>query len=319
VTAATIPPAAAASLPALLIALTLALLTACTTTPARLEPERPAAELTGVPFYPDTEYYCGPAALATVLTWAGVHTTPDELVGSLFIPERQGTLQPELMARARRAGRLAYPLDGGLRRLATEVRAGHPVLVLQNLALNWWPRWHYAVVVGVRPERDLLILRSGPRARHRVATHVFHATWARAGGWALVVTPPGVLPATARADGAFAAIADLEATAGPDASLPYWRAATRRWPASHRLALGLANSLAALQRPERAAAALRPVADQAGPLQAVVLNNLAMLEAGLGHLEKAESLARRAVALGGTHAAAFRDTLRDIRCRRHGC
>lgn len=284
-----------------------------------LAPEKPAAELTGVPFYPDTAYYCGPAALATVLTWAGIEVAPEDLVGSLFIPDRRGTLQPELLARTRRAGRIAYPLNGGLDDVAKEIRAGHPVLVLQNLGLDWWPRWHYAVAVGVQPRQDALILRSGPRARYRVSSEVFRNTWARGGRWALVVTPPGVLPATAESGPAFAAIADLEDTAGPDASLPYWRAATRRWPAEARHAIGLANSLAALQRPREAAAALKEAADRPGPLQGVALNNLAMLKADLGDLAAAERLARRAVAEGGAHADTFRATLRTVRCRRRGC
>ena len=41
-------------------------------------PER--VELTEVPFYPQKEYQCGPAALATALAASGVEVTPDELV-----------------------------------------------------------------------------------------------------------------------------------------------------------------------------------------------------------------------------------------------
>ena len=53
-------------------------------------------ELTTVPFFPQEEYQCGPAALATVLTWTGVNVTPAELAPQVYLPERQGSLQLEI-------------------------------------------------------------------------------------------------------------------------------------------------------------------------------------------------------------------------------
>jgi hypothetical protein len=65
-------------------------------------PER--VELTEVPFFPQTEYQCGPAALATVLAASGAKVTPDELVPQVYLPERKGSLQVEMLAAARRHG-----------------------------------------------------------------------------------------------------------------------------------------------------------------------------------------------------------------------
>ena len=42
-------------------------------------PER--VEWTGVPFFPQVDYQCGPAALATVLGYSGVKVTPEQLSG----------------------------------------------------------------------------------------------------------------------------------------------------------------------------------------------------------------------------------------------
>lgn len=320
--AAASPPArpGAPALAGLFSALLLLALSGCAGSPpgppARFAAQTGDTELIGTPFHPDTDNYCGPAALATVLGWSGVDITPEALVGDLFLPARGGSLQPEIVARARRADRLAYPIEGGLPTLSREVAAGHPVLVLQNLALNWWPFWHYAVVIGIDHERDELVLRSGPRARHRVGNDVFDRTWARGGRWALVATPPGSLPATAEARPAFIRIGELAATAGDRAALPYWRAAARRWPDDARQALGLANSLASIGRPAAAAGALEPVAEHSGPLQGVVLNNLALLRADTGDLDGAIELARRAVELGGDRLETFRETLRELQRRR---
>ena len=67
------------SLRLLCASLLIVLLSACARSPvlspeAQRLPER--VELSSVPFYPQTAYQCGPAALATMLNQRGVLTTP---------------------------------------------------------------------------------------------------------------------------------------------------------------------------------------------------------------------------------------------------
>src|SRR5690606_32243644 len=92
-----------------------------------------------MPFFAQDRYQCGPAALATMLGAAGVDVTPEQLVPLVYVPQRKGSFQVEMLAAARRFGRLAYPLEPRLDALLREVRGGHPVLVLQNLGLDWYP------------------------------------------------------------------------------------------------------------------------------------------------------------------------------------
>ena len=106
-----------------------------------------AVELRQVPFFPQERYQCGPAALATVLNWSGVTITPEQLVDEVYLPQRHGSLQVELMAATRRHQRLPYILEPDLQAMLDEVRGGHPVLVLLNLGLSWYPVWHYVVVM----------------------------------------------------------------------------------------------------------------------------------------------------------------------------
>src|SRR5258706_484241 len=81
-------------------------------------------ELTDVVFYPQEDYQCGPAALATVLDSAGTKITPDALTPEIYLPERRGSLQLELVAAARRHGAIPYILRPALTDLFTEVAAG---------------------------------------------------------------------------------------------------------------------------------------------------------------------------------------------------
>src|SRR4051812_21920221 len=50
-------------------------------------------ELTSVPFFPQEDYQCGPAALATALVHTGTKVSPEALVKQVFVPARQGSLQ----------------------------------------------------------------------------------------------------------------------------------------------------------------------------------------------------------------------------------
>ena len=168
-----------------------------------------AARIDGVPFFPQDELQCGPAALAMVLNWSGVAVQPAELTPEVFTPGRKGSLQSALIGAARRHGRVAYPLRGSEALLA-EVAAGHPVIALVNLAFAWYPKWHYAVVIGYDQEQGEVILHSGRTANEHLSARVFMNIWQRSDYWGLLVLPPAHLPATVEEQPWLAAVAGLE-------------------------------------------------------------------------------------------------------------
>lgn len=298
------------------VAMLLVLVSGCASRPPLPQVQQlQSVELDAVPFYPQRRYQCGPAALATVLDWSGLRVTPDALKDAVFIPGREGSLQPELRAQARRHGRLAYELAPQADALFAELAAGHPVLVLQNLALSWWPVWHYAVVVGFDAERGEVLLRSGTTRRHTVPLTTFMHTWQRAGNWALVVLPPDRLPASADPAALFAAAHDLERSGQAAAAASAYRAGLRRWPRQAELSLALANLHHTAGEPA-AAANLLQQAVAAGTEEAAIFNNLAVVLAELERWPEAEEAAQAAVERGGAFATEFEDTLKRIRCRR---
>jgi len=288
--------------------------------PAIRPPEHPPpeVELTAVPFYPQSRYQCGPAALATVLDWSGRSITPKALKPRVYIPERHGSLQPEIKAAARGEGRLAYPLENGLPALTRELEAGHPVLVLQNLGLSWLPEWHYAVVVGTGAAPARVILRSGRERRHVTALDTFLRTWRRADDWGLVVLRPGQLPATAAPTPYLKAASDLEGSAGAAAAIPAYRAGLQRWPDDPRFVLALANAQDAAGEDEAALHTLQAAVGGRHADAAMLYNNLAMVAARLKRWDLATRAIERAIELGGPYADEFRRTRREIRCSRPG-
>lgn len=199
--------------------------------------------LQDVPFHAQDAYQCGPASLAMVLNHRGIAASPDELKDRVYLPERKGTLQVEMISAARERDLLVYPLDKELHSILTELAAGNPVLVMQNLAFNWYPQWHYAVVVGYDLNAREMLVHSGLNKAQREPFHVFMRTWSRADYWARVMLPPGQLPATARPLTYLRAASDLEQTGRLQSAEAAYRSAVEQWPDQPTARFGLGNTL----------------------------------------------------------------------------
>ena len=270
----------------------------------------PRAEVAGVPFFPQEKYYCGPAALATVLSWSGLPVTQDEIGAQVYTSGREGTLRSDVVAAARRNGRLAVPVVR-LPDLAAELAAGHPVLVFQNLGLGWLPVWHYAVAVGYDLTSGDLVLRSGLDSRRVMPLRTFERTWARGDHWGLVILPPGELPVAADEITVLRAATGLEqAGKFPDAVVAY-AAIAERWPGSLEAWIGLGNAAYAAGDLDEAEAAFRTATDR-DPNAAAAWNNLAHVLGQEGRRGEAVAAAQRAVRLGGPNAMTYRATLREV-------
>jgi len=276
-------------------------LAGCTVNPPRFEPEETAglpaqAELTQVPFFPQKQYQCGPAALATVLRSSDAAGTPDDLVNEVYLPGRKGSLQVELVAAARMRDRVVYEVSRDLPSLLHQVAAGSPVLVMQNLGVKVIPIWHYAVVVGYDLDAGTLVLRSGTTERRVMGMRRFMSTWNRAQRWALVVLEPGQLPAGAQLDRYVAAAAGLEAVGRLAAAGQAYARAHEQWPDSAWPQLGLAN--VSYRRGDRQAAEGGYLATLAlDPRNVVAHNNLAEILSDRGCVSQARAHAERAAAL----------------------
>jgi hypothetical protein len=279
---------------------------------ANRAPDLPSsAELADVPFFPQKEYQCGPAALATVLNAAGVGVTPEALTAQVYLPARKGSLQVEMLGAARRHGMVAYELAPSLTDLLAEVAAGNPVLVLEDFGVPIYPLWHYAVVVGYDLDAGKIILRSGVKRRETMPLVLFERLWSHAGHWAMLALPPARLPATATEPRYALGAAALEKSGKPQDAKRAYTTLLARWPQSLAGRIGLGNSAYALGELAEAEQAFRRAAldhDQAAP----AFNNLAQTLADQGRYPEALAAARQAVELGGESLATSQATLEEI-------
>lgn len=266
-----------------------------------------SADIVNAPFYAQRTAECGPAALAMVLAASGLQVDPDDLVREVYTPGREGSLTTELITATRRHGRLAY-LVPDMRALFQEVDAGRPVVVLENLALPWVPRWHYAVVVGYDLDRGTVTLHSGTTPRLQMSMETLERTWARGDNWALLALKPGDLPVTPDRGRYVQAAVGFEQAGQTDAAGDAYAAGLRLWPDDLALRMGLGNTLYAAHRLADAADSFAR-AGRDHPNAGDAFNNLAHVRLELGQIQAAETAARRAVDLGGANIETYRRTL----------
>ncbi len=261
-------------------------------------------ELVGTPFFPQDEYQCGPAALATVLQASGVTTSPDDLKPQVYVPGRRGSLQAELIGATRRHGRLPYVMPPQAQELVAELNEGRPVLVLQNLGATRLPRWHYSVLIGYDADRNVALLRSDTRERVEMRWQKFARTWHLGGRWAITTLQPHVVPDHADSARYVAAAAGLEAAGRIEEAGVAYDAAIARWPDAPLAWLGRGNI--AYGKGELTAAAdayLRVIA--ISPRDPAARNNLAQVLADASCLPQARAQFARASELAdGTSLAA---------------
>lgn len=208
-------------------------------------------QIENMPFIEQSAGYCGPATLAMALQFSGKNISEQEVAAQVFTPGMKGTLQSDMISASRRQGMLAIPIQG-LEALLTEVSSGHPVIVFENLALNWLPQWHYALVFGYDLSQQIVTMHSGPEAFKHWDLRKFERSWKLADYWGLVVLPPGQLSATANELNHAKAAAALEQLGKLDEADISYQVILKRWPESLTAGIGASNIAFTKKNPNEA-------------------------------------------------------------------
>jgi len=301
----------AARRPFALLALALA---GCAGPPHLDAPPETTVELRDVPFFPQTEYQCGPAALATILSHEGVPVTADDLARAVYVEGLRGSLQAELLAATRRHGLVPYTIEPEPAALFAALELGKPVLVLQNLGFDRFPVWHYAVVVGYDAKRETVLLRSGTERRRAERLKRFLKSWQRAGHWGFVAAAPDDPPASADAQRWIRALADAERLLPRPAVSSAYTAAKARWPREPLVLYASAVHDGAAGRWQESARGYLALLE-IDPLHAAARNNLANMLAEGGCVGLALREARAALRAVGPQSpirGAVEDTAASI-------
>ena len=142
-----------------------------------------------VPFYPQTQYQCGPASLATVLNYWGRHVTPEQIAQEIYRPGMKGTLSLDLWQYAKAQDFQASVRQGSWEFLETQVSRERPIIAFLNLGFRQVPLGHFLVVVGVDPEDKSVIAYSGVEKNQRIPFDRFKEAWEKTNYWSLLIEP----------------------------------------------------------------------------------------------------------------------------------
>jgi tetratricopeptide (TPR) repeat protein len=258
---------------------------------------------------------CGPGSLSVVLNALGDPVSEAELVSELPRAPGGGVLSVDLLLATRQRGFSAALVSGNEETVRREIGEGRPVILLLKL-LNAPGRrkdiYHYVVVDGVDPRRDLLRFQFGDGELRWTTLENLEGAW-KGAGYALLTVRPG----TDRT--ALGEAVDLERTGRLDEAVERYRAILERQPDSVRAWVNLGNVRSQQGLTNEAENAYRRALALA-PDDADALNNLAwlLLEGGSA-LEEAESLARVAAAQPGPDHPLVLDTLARILSARGEC
>lgn len=240
--------------------------------------------IANVPFIEQQAGHCGPATLAMVLKWAGQDVSADGLASQVFTPGLKGSLQTDMISASRRRGMMAVPIEG-LTALLAEVKAGHPVIVFENLSVSWWPQWHYAVIFGYDLPNHKVIMHSGPEAFKQWDIQTFERSWMLGNYWGLVVLPPDQLAATGSELDHSTAASALESIGQIASAQKAYRRILQHWPKSLVARVGLGNIAFAKRNYQEAVDLLRQALID-HPESKIVWHNLAVAEAELRSLKE---------------------------------
>ena len=150
-------------------------------------------ELKKTAFFPSDDRSAAAAALATVLYTDGLTSIgPVQVAPSLSNRTPPANLRSEFAGVAYQLERLSFVLPPTIEAVFAELRAGQPVMVLQKPS-----DWRYAVVIGVDPLSNRMILRSGKEGRVYQTLNEFLEYWKASGNWAMVISNGSRVPASA--------------------------------------------------------------------------------------------------------------------------
>ncbi len=237
------------------------------------------ATVTGVPLIQQEAFYCGPTSIAMVMQWSGHDVTQEDVAALAFSPGAGGTYLADMIGSARRKGQLAVEINN-FDALLSEIGAGHPVIVFQNLGLGIAPVWHYGVVTGYDLQKDEVYLNSGQLDQMVMPFALFERTWRRGDFWGLVVLPPADLPVSVSETNVLQAAAALERVEQYRSAETLYETGAARWPDNWLWQFGLGNARYAQGDLRGARQALRQ-ARRIAPDIPEIRNNLAQVESEL--------------------------------------
>lgn len=138
-----------------------------------------------VPFYPHETYQCGPASLAGVLNYWGLHITPDDIAKEIFSESAKGTLTIDIVLYAQMKGLNATQYKGNMDDLKKNIDSNYPIIVLVDYGISLYQANHFMVAVGYN--ENGVIVNSGRNKHKFISEKEFMKAWKKTKYWTLLI------------------------------------------------------------------------------------------------------------------------------------
>lgn len=138
-----------------------------------------------VPFYPQEDYQCGPASMASVLSYWNVRAEPDDIGKEIFSKSARGTLTIDMILYAKKNGFYAEQSKGSMEQLKNSVDSGYPIIVLVDYGISVFQINHFMVVTGYN--NDGVIVHSGKFPNRFISQKDFLSAWKKTDYWTLLI------------------------------------------------------------------------------------------------------------------------------------
>jgi tetratricopeptide (TPR) repeat protein len=303
----------------LLLVLLVSLAGCVTLKPATRVPTADAVVLAGVPLTRFGAQNCGAASLSAVMRYWRSPISIEALDPMLPKADNGGVLSLDMALAARRNGFHAELVVGDRNLIRASIQAGRPLILmiqLVDVVGESHDLFHYVIVDGFDPEKDLVRVQYGDGKARWVSLDRLSDSWDNTGFATLVITPAGETEDTSDPILYAVALEEVGLFAEAEAIYRHQLAAS---PGSPLLWVNLGNVLNARGLGPQAEEAYREALDL-NPMHSEALNNLAwlLLESG-GDLTEAQELVSRAVALGGPDPYLALDTMGRILLEMERC
>lgn len=143
-----------------------------------------------VPFFPDDEYMCGPAAMAGVLGFYDDRITLSEVRQGVFSHIFKGTLTMDMLLYAKKRGYRAEYYKSSFDDLKSHIKRDEPLILFLNLGIEEKPRGHFITVTGYHDTLRVVIANDGLEERKVITYEDLEEDWGKTGYSAILILPP---------------------------------------------------------------------------------------------------------------------------------
>ncbi|MGH7909621.1 MAG: C39 family peptidase [Thermodesulfobacteriota bacterium] len=146
-----------------------------------------AKVIENVPFVKQKDWFCGPAAMASVMRFYGQNISQEEIAKEIYTPKLKGALISDMEYFANEMGYKAETQNGDLNTLSSLIKEGIPPIVLVDLGKWIVSAPHYYVVYGYDVNRNVFFLHTGYKSSQEISFAELDKEWEKMNRLILVV------------------------------------------------------------------------------------------------------------------------------------